>query len=266
MTGRNSTSRAKGKGKAIACSSAIPDVYQNMLAEALPLQSDVPDRPLKRRRTGRQGVPAKSTNVAAETEKIDVDDEDDLEFEDVLLHGEPHDFEDGYFNPPPKSQQTATKGSEEEESASDFEWEAINLDAQLDAGSRGVLELTFSKPASTPKSTSTRRKAVTKEEKALRLQIHRMHVLCFLSYVERRNKWCNDSEVQRSLKPLLSKSTLKFLRPKEDLNQFSRANSLKRGLDEVATLWRTRFRVTSRGIRRALWADDERVLHNVSET
>jgi xeroderma pigmentosum group C-complementing protein len=260
MTGKKPVTRGKGKGKAKASSSAVPDVYRDMLAEALPMQSGVPERPLKRRRTGRRDEPGPSSNAAkADEERNDQEDEDDLEFEDVLdrSHNEDSDA-------PPKLQQTAYRDSDDDDSVSDFDWEAIDFDAKPQEPS-GDLELTLTKrPAPQRKSTAIRRKMVTKEQKALRLQIHKMHVLCLLAYVDKRNDWCSDSEVQSSLKPLLTKKMLTFLRPREDLSQFGRADSLKRGLDDVAKLWRTKFSITARGMRRSLWADDEKDLHNVS--
>jgi hypothetical protein len=66
------------------------------------------------------------------------------------------------------------------------------------------------------------------------------------------------------LKPLLTKKMLSFLRPRQDLSQFSQTDALKRGLDLAAVMWRTRFEITKRGMRRALWADDEEHIKNVS--
>jgi xeroderma pigmentosum group C-complementing protein len=80
-----------------------------------------------------------------------------------------------------------------------------------------------------------------------------------------RNEWCNDAEVQRTLKPLLDKKTIKFLRPSGDLTQFGQTNSLKRGIETVNEMWRSKWMITARGIRRALWAEDDKDLQNVSD-
>lgn len=264
MTGKKPVTRGKEKGKARASSSAVPDIYRDMLAEALPMQNDVPERPLKRRRTGRRNEPGPSSNTAKVDEvQNDYEDDEDIEFEDVL--GQERNNEDS--DAPPKALQTAYRDSDDDddESASDFDWEAMDFDVKPQEEPTGDLELTLtSRPAPQRKTTATRRKVVTKDEKSMRLQIHRMHVLCLLAYVNKRNDWCSDSEVQNSLKPLLTKKMLTFLRPREDLSQFSRADSLKRGLDDVAKLWRTKFSITVRGMRRSLWADDEKDLQNVS--
>ena len=266
MTGKRPVTRGKGKGKAKASSSIVPDVYRDMLAEALPTHADVPERPLKRRRTGRRDGPGSSSNTAkAPAEENDPDEDEDLEFEDVLDQEKSSHFDNEDSDAPPKLQQTAYRESDDD-SASEFDWDAIDFDAKPEEEPSGDLELTLTKrPTPQRKSTATRRRVVTKEERALRLQIHKMHILCLLAYVDKRNDWCSDSEVQSSLRPLLTKKMLTFLRPRSDLSQFGRADSLKRGLDDVAKLWRTKFSITARGIRRSLWADDEKDLQNVSK-
>ncbi|KAK2627784.1 hypothetical protein QTJ16_002430 [Diplocarpon rosae] len=252
--------RGKGKGKGKGKDSAVPDVYQDMLIEALPAQSEIPERPLKRRRIERRD---RTVAEVAQTSsaKIPDQDEDDeeLQFEDVL---EPPQGSGSEADIPTKRQQTAYRDSDEDSEESDDEWQGFNLDAKPeDDEPNGDLELTITKrPAA--KSTASRRRPVTKIDKIDRLLKHKMHVLCLLSHVDRRNEWCNDSEVQNSLEALLDKKMLTFLRPKSDLSQFGRADSLKRGLDQVAIMWRTKYSITKRGLRRALWADDEKDIQN----
>lgn len=255
--------RGKGKGKGKASSSAVPEIYRDMLAEALPRQSEALERPLKRRRVARRNEVGTSSLAKPNDEQDDLDEEEDIEFENVLGQ-ERTDSEDEESESPPKPQQVAYR-SEDDSSASDFDWDNIDFDAKPQEEPSGDLELTLKhRPAPQKKIAAPRRKVVTKEEKALRLQIHKMHVLCLLAYVDRRNDWCSDPDVQASLKPLLTKKMITFMNPREDLSQFGRADSLKRGLDDVAKMWRTNFRVTARGMRRVLWADDEKDLQNVS--
>jgi len=270
MAGRR-LARAKGKGKASAAQNAVPGVYREMLAEALPEQADITERPLKKRRTGQR--PAR-TQVATSSKYVEADqnddeDEEDMQFEDVPGLARTGDSEtDSSFEEdkgPPKRQQTAYRDSEDESEQSDMDWEAVELESKTPIeGPSGDLELNLTmRPAPQHRTTTPRKRVVTKEERALRLQTHKIHVLCLLSYVDRRNDWCNDSGIQASLKPLLSKKMLTYLRPKSDLSQFGRTESLKRGLEDVARMWRTKFSITARGMRRSLWAENERDLQNV---
>jgi len=265
MAGKKAATRGKGKGKAPSNHNAVPEVYQQMLAEALPTQSSIPERPLKRRRTGQRNAPLAAEALSNSSDPIDEDDEEDAEFEDVLDARNQQDSEASDFEAPPKAQQTAYRDSDDESDESDHEWEGVDFDAlPEDNEPSGDLELTL-KPRTTPQrqKITPRRKAVSKAEKVLRLEAHKMHVLCLLAHLDRRNEWCNDEEVRRSLKPLLDKKMLTFLKPRSDLSQFGRAESLKRGLDQVSVMWRTKFSVIARGLRRPLWADDEKDVQNV---
>jgi xeroderma pigmentosum group C-complementing protein len=272
MTGKRAVTR-KGKGKVSASSqSLVPDVYQEMLAEALPVQHDVPERPLKRRRRSQQNHIA---SLGSSRQPIDLDSHDttdvegDVQFEDALGAGEPAtldiESDDGDFEFAPKQLQTAYRDSGDDSEESDFEWEGVNIEAPFENdGPSGDLELTLAtKPLPTLQTAASKRKVVTKAERELRLQTHRLHVLCLLSYLDRRNHWCNDPGIQELLKPLVNKKTLTFLRPKSNLSQFGRAESLKRGLDDLSRFWRTKFSVTARGLRRSLWAEDEQDLREV---
>lgn len=260
MAGKRAVAH-KGKGKANSSAQGlIPEVYQDMLAEALPAQHDISERPLKRRRKFQQN-PISSPGTVRQPINLDSqDEEEDVQFEDVL---DSDKLDDPEFTP--KQLQTTYRDSEDESEESEFEWEGVNLDThRRDDGPSGDLELTLAarSPPQRPTSASKRR-IVTKEEKAIRLQIHKLHILCLLSYVDRRNRWCSDSDIQELLKPLISKKVVTLLRPKASLSQFGRAESLKRGLDDLSRLWRTRFSITARGMRRSLWAENENDVRQV---
>jgi xeroderma pigmentosum group C-complementing protein len=244
--------RGTGKGKGKDTTSGIPNIYREMLAEALPLNTGISERPLKKRKVGPPNEV--SSTRSGHPDDIDDEDDDDLEFEDVL--GPRENIQ--------KPQQTAYRDSDDD-SGTDLEIGNFDFDENsIDEKPSGDLELTLTaKPVPQRQATIPRRKAITNVERALRLQTHKMHVLCLLSFSDRRNEWCNDPLVQNSLKPLLNQRMLTFLRPREELSQFGRAESLKRGLDGVSIMWRTKFTITARGARRSLWADDERDVQNV---
>ncbi|KAI1768568.1 Rad4-domain-containing protein [Hypoxylon sp. FL1150] len=236
----------------------VPDVYQEMLTEALTQQNTTsPERPLKRRRPGQRNAPATRKpdppEVTSKTE--DPEDEDDVQFEDVPL--------------PAATIETVYRGSDEEDDDDEIQFEDIDFsfppsDVTSAGDSNKDLELDLSsRTAATAKKTVDRRKPITKAEKDRRIEIHKTHLLCLLAYVARRNRWCNDAAVQDALRPLLTKKMVKYLNPSSDLTQFGQANSLKDGLQQVATMYRTKYQITERGIRRALWAEKEEDLEHV---
>ncbi|KAF8862251.1 Rad4-domain-containing protein [Acephala macrosclerotiorum] len=257
----------KGKGKATSSRAAVPDVYREMLAEALPTQSDIPERPLKKRRTGKREsqTAVASSAKAPDPMAEDAEEDEDLEFEDVLTPKGDEESNEDDLKLPQKLQQTAYRDSDDESEDEDHEWEGIDFDALPgEAEPSGDLELTLTKkiPVVEPKSTARKRKVVSKDEKVIRLQTHKMHVLCLLSHLDRRNEWVNDPETKYTLKKLLDKKTLGFLRPRTDLSQFSQTESLKKGLDQACVMWRTKFKITARGMRRSLWAENDKDLEN----
>ncbi|KAG9246636.1 hypothetical protein BJ878DRAFT_455843 [Calycina marina] len=273
MSGRATRSR-KGKGVSLRNLVAVP--FQEMLAETLPHQAAVPDRPLKRRKISRRTGNEQPSSVtdpksAPVITNQEFNDDEDHEFEDVLI-GKPLYASDD--EGPRKELQTACRDTDDEteDGAYDVDLDAIDFDIapsdsehETPSRSNGTLELNFSRhrskspdPSSAVKRCpANRRKTLSKEERELRLQVHKMHVLCLMAYAERRNEFCNDYAVQKLLRPLITNKIMAYLRPDEALDDFGRANALKRGLEELGTLWSKRFTVVETGMRRALWAGKE---------
>lgn len=162
----------------------IPEVYREMLAEADARASNQPeteDRPLKRRRVGER------RSVLPE-----------LKSEEQAIPPSEADENVG------RQLQTAYDSAASDDS--DMEWEEVEIhqpvsDAlQAAASGQGdePLQITLDKPTETRKTLVARRKPVSAAEKKLRLDVHKVHLLCLLSHVQRRNLWCNDDEVQVS--------------------------------------------------------------------
>jgi len=261
------------KRRAAAVDDPVPSIYREMLAEAGPSSTRTTQSPpLKRKRPGerRASRPTVEPSKKKETSVYqgdgdddgDDDEDEEIEFEDVSL--------------PAPTLQTITKDSDEEddEEEDDDDDEIRFEDVTLDApGSTPVppsdqpkaldLNLSAQRAAMKPHRSVVRRKPVTKEEKLRRVEVHKMHLLCLLSHVALRNWWCNSPEVQAALQPLLSEKLIKYLNPGEHLSQFGRTESLKNGLQQASDMFRIKFAVTERGIRRALWAEDPRQLQDV---
>lgn len=257
-SGPSRSTRSSARNARNARSADVPDVYREMLVEAVAQPStNLPERPLKRRRPGqRSEQPAKKPDPPEVTSKSEnLEDEDDVQFEDVPL--------------PAATIETLYRDSDEEEDDDEIQFEDIdfsfpppNIDSAEDGNKD--LELDFSaKTTASAQKTVDRRKPISKAEKSHRIEIHKMHLLCLLAYVARRNRWCNDTAVQDTLRPLLTKKMVKYLNPDSHLTQFGQAQSLKDGLQQLSTMYKTKFEITERGIRRALWAEDEEYLQNV---
>jgi xeroderma pigmentosum group C-complementing protein len=238
-----------------AQNSDVPAVYRDMVAEALSTENNGPERPLKRRRVGGpEELSSKAIEVEANAEDIDVDL--DYLFEDVM--------------PQTGNGQTidTDSGEDSESGIDDDMWEEVDVASRnkisaAPAEDGGDLHLNLS-TVTAPKSTPRRKSRVfSKADRALHLEIHKMHILCLLRYNDRRNRWCNDEEVQDILSPLLNEKVLRQFRTDPEWAQFRRTESIKKGLEMAGRIWETNFKITSRGIRRSYWAQDEQQLRDV---
>lgn len=260
-TRRATRSSTRRNAAAAAAEPTGADIYHGMLAEAgvnAPEQTS-PERPLKRRRAGLSGTKkvaiekkAQSVPVSDANDVQDDDDDDDqgIEFQDVVI--------------PEPTLQTMELESDEDDEDDEVQFEDVDFMAPLngpadESKEPKSLELNLTAlQASTAEArkAAERRKPLTREEKKHRLDIHKTHLLCLLSHVSRRNHWCNDSKVQDYLLPHLTDKMVTYLNPGTDLSQFGRTESLKNGLKQAEGVWKTKFEVTERGIRRALWAEE----------
>ena len=192
---------------------------------------------------------------------VDGEDDDlaDIEFQDVPL--------------PLPAMQTMERESDEEDDDEEDEIEFEDVDFAVpvrdseptsDRPKELELNLTAHQEANPPsRRGADRRRPITKEERDRRVDVHKMHLLCLICHVARRNRWCNDSTVQDYLRPHLTDKAVKYLTPGSHLNQFSQAESLKTGLQQAGVMWKTKFEITERGMRRALWAEDPDHLRDV---
>ncbi|CAG9943679.1 unnamed protein product [Clonostachys rosea f. rosea IK726] len=270
MVGR----RQNGAGRASTAATgrpSAPDIYHEMLTEAgvSSRQQPITERPLKRRRVGRNADPVEDgPSSATPTTGLDKAEQSREAIQDDPV--------------PAPTLQTMERDSDESEDE-DVEFEDVDFEAWLNAGTGEgpseaagepsgepseepaelELNLTAQRSEMTPKKKSAARaKPLSREEKERRLQVHQMHLLCLLSHVAKRNHWCNDPKVQDSLRSLLPKKTVTYLNPGSDLSQFGWTNSLKTGLQQVAEIWNTKFEITERGLRRSLWAENPEQLQD----
>lgn len=245
---------------------------------ALPnrMTSDDTERPLKRRRTGRQVAVESPTSLDKQTdqpaiagsstgraenksivEEHDSEDDEDIEFEDVDI--------------PKPTVQTTYRESSDEESEEEAQFEDVDFGAVFANSEQAPerqetleLNLTAAKEALAPsRRAADRRRPISKEERERRVEIHKAHILCLLAHVEKRNHWCNDPVVQESLRPLLTAKIVQWLNPEPHLTQFGQTESLKKGLQMIMEKFQQRFSITEIGLRRSLWAEDEKQLENV---
>ncbi|KAH6894359.1 hypothetical protein B0T10DRAFT_508693 [Thelonectria olida] len=275
MVSRKRATRASTRRGAAGATPTGGDIYLDMLSEAgvnAPAQQDSsPERPIKRRRAGPRreekssekistNRPEASSSRAVPSDQLasqdaQDDDEEDVEFEDVVI-------------PKPTVQTMELESDDEEDEDENAIFEDVDFGAlpnESSAQEPKELELNLTaQKASTAqeKKAAERRKPLSKEDRDRRAEIHKAHLLCLLSHVARRNHWCNDGRVQDSLRPYLTDKMVTYLNPGMHLPQFGRTESLKNGLKMVEGVWKTKFEITERGLRRSLWAENPEQLQD----
>ena len=188
---RNSASKRSGGGSA---KTVIPDVYQEMLADAVassPTRLDEGGRTLKRRRVGGRVV-----TQGADDQSVHHSDYASIVAGDT-------DAGDSVASTGLALQQTAYNDSDDS-ADSDMDWEEVELqggntnDALNDsANDEGPMELTLGDSRKDSRAHGPpKRKPATAAEKKIRLEVHKMHLLSLLAHVHKRNHWCNDQGVQ----------------------------------------------------------------------
>lgn len=281
MAGRKRRATRSSNRAAVGSYNEEPNVYQEMLVEAgvATLETGSSVRPLKRRKPGSGVVPkldekvllAEAAEKPAHQEKgyvgdgdgdgeIGDDSDEDVEFQDVVI-------------PVPTVQTMEWDSDDEDDEDDDGEvhFEDVDFTAHLqksvpEAEQPQQLELNLSAQKSASidaRKVMDRRKPITKEEKERRIGIHKAHLLCLLAHLARRNHWCNDPKVQERLRAHLTDKTVSYLNPGANLSQFGRTESLKNGLRQAADVWKTKFEITERGLRRSLWAEEAEHLQGV---
>lgn len=192
--GRGKPSASPRKHGTEGRSQDVPDVYQQMLVDAVsssPSMFSSEDRPLKKRRVGGRFVTTENAESSATggptppDKNAAVDDGSRIGSED------------------PVARPTIYKDSDDpdESDGSDMDWEEVDINPNAEpstpADERKDLTLVLGGSDDDPKqSRSQRRRTITGAERTTRLEIHKMHVMGLLAHAHLRNHWCNDETVQ----------------------------------------------------------------------
>ncbi|KAF1845523.1 Rad4-domain-containing protein [Cucurbitaria berberidis CBS 394.84] len=279
----NTPRRSARRGRSSQQDNGVPVVFQEMLYEEQASQAasiDDDERPLKKRKTVR---PHKSESPIPQPQPVHPPTS---RAPRPPSPTRPHIRTAAPFQAPlhTRAQSTTSIGSvaEDEKSAnarvvqtiidsdesdgSDMEWEDalgdedgteddmedIKAAPQIDDIS---ITIGGKKAEEMAPKRRVRRRAITSVDKKRRLDIHKMHLLCLLYHVHRRNAWCNDRRVQSTLRKLVPPKTLTNLVPDPDITQYSASKRFVDGMNELKILWAKRFKITAQGMYKPRWAE-----------
>ncbi|KAF3277330.1 hypothetical protein TWF970_005256 [Orbilia oligospora] len=138
----------------------------------------------------------------------------------------------------------------------EIEWETVDLSTlkkntpnPLSTPSEPLI-LTLTTPFKPSKQkSSTAKKPPTPAERKIRLEVHKLHLLCLISHLHLRSTFCNDPKSQSSLLPILEKRIISELND----TSFQQSKIFKQGLSNAAAAFKRRYKITKPGARKALW-------------
>lgn len=246
----------------------VPGVYQEMLAN-LP-DEERTERPVKRRKH----TPDSDSLVATSprgSPKLEVDNSHEAwhssKLESAIATVPEAIVQDSTLqNTKPNTPLRQTLHHQEQivydDSATDSdestEFEDVEINGVSQAGptaprttDRASGPLTIS--LNIPWKTLPRRRQITKADRLHRLAVHKWHYLCLLLHMATVNTWCNNSDVQASLKKLVPRKLI--ARIHRDGTQAERKFAFDSAMIEVNSIWAGSFRKTERGMKRAAWRD-----------
>ncbi|KAF7511092.1 hypothetical protein GJ744_005323 [Endocarpon pusillum] len=233
----------------------VPEIYQDMLVEAArnPFPKvDLPTKIVKRRKLDDGLSQVTDPELAAPDLPSGPGDESVLAQSITQRQTVFDDF----------------RGSDDE---SDDDFEEVDLEADVEVyhgqdRADEPLQLDLNKKLD-PGATSSvhRRKPATVVERRIRLDVHKWHVLCLLAHLQCRSHWCNDEQVQSILKPLIPRKLVKLFHLDASQPQYQRTHSFNVAIDEVSKIWRSEWKITGQGMRRAYWKEDPDDLKSVDD-
>lgn len=172
-------------------------MYREMLRDAIPsspLLSDT-ERPLKRRKIhGHASASRAPESDVSEQGSIAGQNTDGVASEDRDALAQRQKQSESGFS-----------------SESDINWEEVDLHevARVEDGSENAQELNLviddTGASKSDLNQHPKRRQATSAERKIKLEIHKMHLLCLLAHVHLRSHWCNDDEVHVGCNPNLEK-------------------------------------------------------------
>ncbi|KAG4301062.1 hypothetical protein PCK1_002761 [Pneumocystis canis] len=148
--------------------------------------------------------------------------------------------------------------------SSEQEWEDLDLDfpnaltKENDSEKEQTFETTIEEKI-TIKSTKKRRNGITKNDRKLRLEIHKLHLLCLISHASLRNRFCRDKRIHAKLKSVLPDKVKQLFNPDEQISQYQKSKMFMSALKASVGIWKRKFKKNKYGLSKSLWVNSEQI-------
>lgn len=121
----------------------------------------------------------------------------------------------------------------------------------------GPLELVLNDPATLKSARGPKKKTITSLDRLIRLETHKVHIMCLLTHLRIRSQWCNDSTVHDNLLTVLPDEAYTQLNHDPNDQQYRRTKLFMEGLDGAMKAFLKKFKVDKQGIISARWREEE---------
>ncbi|CCX31700.1 Similar to DNA repair protein rhp41; acc. no. Q10445 [Pyronema omphalodes CBS 100304] len=260
-----STTTRKRAAPAPAEEELVPDVFKEMVRE------DV-----RRERKNKIKEEEKSSTKRRKLEEEAAVEDETEELQEVSSEKTSPQSASKTSAPIPTTEDNDGGEGEDEDSDEDIDWENVDLSAKplnivdiFQAQAQApVKEPEPAKPAAlnlvlhdtaAAKKEGPKRRQITAVDRKIRLEVHKLNLICLISHVRLRNRWCNDAEVQENLRPILPQKVVDKLHDNVKDKQFRRSVFFMEGLNEACEAFRKQFKITHRGLTTPQWLEPEEI-------
>ncbi|OAL52177.1 Rad4-domain-containing protein [Pyrenochaeta sp. DS3sAY3a] len=283
-TADSGTKRRSTRGSGNSQHDDVPEVFQEMLDEEQEARSsgaNEDERPLKKRKTAQSQRTAGSSSQSQPSKRAvprASRSSPQLSHDPSTSSAPPTTANEGSIDndAPRHTRILQTIIDSDESDGSDMEWEdalgdGLDSDDEEEPVVTGPeigdisIKIGGNKVEEVATQRRVRRRAITSVDKKRRLDIHKMHVLCLLYHVHRRNAWCNDRRTQSTLRKMVSPKILSNLVPDPTITQYSASKRFIDGMNDLKMLWSKRFKITAQGMYKPRWTEVEAAIRPFSD-
>ncbi|KAG5519452.1 hypothetical protein PMAC_002079 [Pneumocystis sp. 'macacae'] len=142
---------------------------------------------------------------------------------------------------------------------SEFEWEDFDIYFKntLINNSEKEYDLETTIEQKVEINNKRRRHGITKNDRKLRLEIHKLHLLCLISHSSLRNYFCRDKRIHAKLKSILPNEIQQLFNPDKRISQYRKSKMFMNALRATVNIWKRKFKKNKYGISKPFWTISE---------
>lgn len=140
----------------------------------------------------------------------------------------------------------------------DIEWEDLNLspmDAQAEMENAKKEDIETTIDCKILVNSQKKRRGITYNDRKLRLEIHKLHLLCLISHAFLRNNFCRDKRLHTTLKSILPHEVQRLFNPDTRISQYLKSKMFMSALKASVSIWKKKFTKNKYGLSKPIWTN-----------